>query len=143
MYIIHAVFCGSLYYLGTFPFQQYILLFYLCVFEQSTPWLHFRGYLHFCGWSSGVVYWTIGIIFVVSFVICRIILGTWMSVLWWYSLLDLYQSGTIHSMVVMYWYMISDFVLIGLMYYWLWIIITSGDAAEDGLITEETERKKK
>lgn len=56
MYIIHAAFCGAIYYLTLFPFEQYTLLFFLVMFEQSTPWLHIRGFMQFCKTDKGIFY---------------------------------------------------------------------------------------
>lgn len=81
--------------------------------------------------------------FVIAFILCRVILGTILSYYWWQGIMDLYWSGHYHSQVVVYWYWVTDIVLMGLMYYWLSLIFFQGDGAKDGLVTEEEDQKKK
>jgi hypothetical protein len=70
-------------------------------------------------------------------------MGTMFSYFWWQGIMDLYWSGNYHSELVVYWYWLTDFVLMGLMYYWLSLIFSQCDGAKDGLIVEEKEEDKK
>jgi len=136
-YLLHAVFCTLIYYLTLFPFEQYILLFFLVAFEQSTPWLHIRGFMQHTKTDSGVIYGFVGFMFAATFFIFRPILGSIVSYYWWQGIWKLYQSGNYHSEAILYWYMLTDFVLMGLMFFWSYVIIKNADNATDGLVTEE------
>lgn len=81
--------------------------------------------------------------FAFTFIVCRVILGTILSYYWWQGIMPLYWSGNYHSEFVVYWYWLTDVVLMGLMYYWLSLIFAHGDGAKDGLNAEDDKDTKK
>jgi len=139
-YTLHAFFCAMVYYFALFPFEQYILLFFLVAFEQSTPWLHIRGFMQFTNTDHGPIYWFVGFMFVATFYLFRPILGTIVSYYWWIGIWELYQSGRYHSQFIIVWYMVTDVVLMALMFFWSYVIVTYQDEATDGLVTEDKKK---
>eukprot|EP01104_Vermistella_antarctica_P014063 TRINITY_DN4365_c0_g1_i3.p1 TRINITY_DN4365_c0_g1~~TRINITY_DN4365_c0_g1_i3.p1 ORF type:complete len:315 (+),score=74.34 TRINITY_DN4365_c0_g1_i3:79-1023(+) len=138
-YTVHAWSCFFVFYSSLFPFSHRDARFFLGAFELSTPFLHIRGMQEQAKITG---FWSLvnGVIFAINFTVARIIIGTYVSFYWWIDMIGLIQSGRAHSVTVICLYLLSNAVMMGLMYYWFVLIVQttiatltgSGEATVDG-----------
>jgi len=126
-YIIHGVLSFLVYYMNLFPFLHYWGRFYLGYFELSTIPLHFRGCMIMLKYNKNPeklhLFMLAQNIWVVSYFICRILIGTYVTYAFLMDLYALWKSGQYHALhaLILSVFVVNTMML--LMYYWFYQIV--------------------
>jgi len=123
-FLLHGLFCFVVYFFCLLPFQHYWGRFYLGVYEISTLPLHIRGIIKNVNGPEGLFKF-VERSWVVSFTICRIIMGSYTTYFWTKEILTLLRTNTCRSPYLCYLFMFINFSMLGLMFYW-WVLIIKG-----------------
>lgn len=132
-FLIHAVFCTSVYGAALKPFLQYYGACFL-IFEASTFWMNAAWYARFALlWdanSTGVK--TLKAIFAISFLLVRIVFGDYSSYLFYQDMYHrvLVPNGHITAFESLF--VVANIVLSGLNHYWMYKIVEVFWLSKDG-----------
>lgn len=107
-FLCHALCSWSVVYFALYPFLNYQGRFFLGLFEISTVMLNTYKQLELCGLEGGTVHKIVGMLFALSFTVCRIILGIPCSISWALQMYELMASGKAHSNIVVAVYLVAN-----------------------------------
>jgi hypothetical protein len=103
-----------------FFLQGFYGRFFHGVFALSTPWMHIRELLVASGRDSGMLKLLMEVLFVITYIVCRVILGTYVSVKFMSEMANmlLYSPKKVHNKFVFGVSILSCAVITFLQLYW-------------------------
>ena len=122
-FIAHAFASFGVFYSSLYPFLHYFGRYFHGVFEVSTLCLHLQELLSLVKLDSSPLYGVIRGVFVISFVLVRVLLGTYTSYALWVNCINLMSHREVHSVAVVVFVLVADIVVMSLQYAWFFEIV--------------------
>lgn len=120
-FVLHAASCVLCYSFVQYPYLHYYGVRFL-LFEISTPFLNIMQLLRQLRYK-GTFYFIIQCAFFLTFVLTRIIYGSYISYYFWLESLDLLYSGEQHSTFVVLYYCFANIALNSINVFWMTTMI--------------------